>query len=182
MNQLFNVVNGMILWNKILLSNHGHIVILYWTNVDRIYTCSTSWLPIADFMTRNNLANHLSWLLDNIPLTKPPCRPLPTTDAYTRDLLKGRLSPPSSSSQTQNQLIQEGIPPTLNAKSTSESLIEGAGEIARSDDSMGRLTSSAKSKKPSLVSQAALFPTPLPTLLTGSDTTRLKDNESGNCS
>lgn len=112
-------------------------------------------------MTRNNLADHLTWLLNNFSLSTPRQVDLPTpaglylgaSDASdsipppTNSQALRRQEKPSSSnkSQTLSSLSVNG----LRERSGHEPPARDSAQL--SQDNMGRLTSTTKSKKPSLV-------------------------------
>lgn len=117
-------------------------------------------------MTRNNLADQLSWLLNNVAISKPPSRVFPclsdgSSFSSQSSLLRitGGSQPKSSSSTlcSQSSRRPENPPPNDTAKAVywGDDLLDIA-EVSTTtapDDSMARLTSNTKSKKPSLVSQ-----------------------------
>lgn len=110
-------------------------------------------------MTRNNLTDHLSWLLNNVSLTKPACRPLPRVDAFARDFSSQvQPSPPLTSSQS--QASHRAAQSNLNAPALAHTDAGEVEEVFAVQDNMGRLASSGKSRKASLVSQQAAIPTP----------------------
>lgn len=110
-------------------------------------------------MTRNNLTDHLSWLLNNVSLTKPACRPLPRVDALARDFSSQvQPSPPLTSSQS--QASYRAAPSNLNVPVLARADVGEVEEVSAVQDNMGRLASSGKSRKASLVSQQAAIPTP----------------------
>ncbi|RCI15173.1 hypothetical protein L249_6880 [Ophiocordyceps polyrhachis-furcata BCC 54312] len=113
----------------------------------------------AGFMTRNNLAEHLTWLMSNVSSTKPAVQTFPASGAHAPS------QPPQSQTSTAS------APRSRAANSTNRGNIcdsdpRGDGLTASRENtagarSMGRLTSTTKSKKPLLVSQQ--LPTPCAT-------------------
>ncbi|OAQ98199.1 hypothetical protein LLEC1_02300 [Akanthomyces lecanii] len=115
-------------------------------------------------MTRNNLADHLTWLLNNISLSTPRQLDLPApAGLYLSASDASNSIPPPS---TNSQVLRRQEKPQSSQKSQSllklpiNGLHERIGhepsalDTARlSQDNMGRLTSTTKSKKPSLVIQ-----------------------------
>lgn len=114
-------------------------------------------------MTRNNLAEHLTWLLSNVALTKPATRSYPSaSDPVTQQLPQsGKASP-----QTRTRFQPSSTPAPVSGTRTLHPVSTGADEldvggddlvvtreVVVEDCSMGRLTSTTKSKKPLLVSQ-----------------------------
>ncbi|KAJ4163414.1 hypothetical protein LMH87_005146 [Akanthomyces muscarius] len=122
-------------------------------------------------MTRNNLADHLTWLLNNISLSTPRQLDLPTpTGLYLgASDASDSIPPPSTNSQV---LRRQGKPQSSHESQPLSSLpVNGLHERSGheppardtaqlSQDNMGRLTSTTKSKKPSLVIQQAGNTTP----------------------
>lgn len=117
-------------------------------------------------MTRNNLADHLTWLLNNVALSKPHKHQLPTpTDLYLGDLdTFDSEEPPQkapsrnpnfkeSQSQKNNKLRHAPAAHGLAQGDTPQDIEE---EVEVVHENMGRLTSTTKSKKPSLVFQSEI--------------------------
>lgn len=125
-------------------------------------------------MTRNNLADNLSWLLSNTAFSKPLAQPFPCP------------SDPSSLQYSQPQSRRPSIEPRIRSATSSftgdgtngQADIRGVADgLAERGDvqhhhtnratleqhSMGRLTSSTKTKKTVLVSQKHQLPTPAAT-------------------
>lgn len=121
-------------------------------------------------MTRNNLTDHLAWLLDNVSLTKPACLRLSCGNAFAPNVSQQRPASRPNSVQRQESSITslasqhnllQALPSQSDAPITSQLRTDEAGGVVVPEANvMGRLTSSGKSKKPSLVSQQAVFPTP----------------------
>ncbi|XWW92275.1 hypothetical protein V2A60_000198 [Cordyceps javanica] len=122
-------------------------------------------------MTRNNLADHLTWLLNNISLSTPRNHDLPTPVGLYLGAsdVSDSVPPPSSNSQALRR--QEKPQSSRDHQRLSGLSVNGlrertnqeppAHEPARlSQDNMGRLTSTTKSKKPSLVFQQSGNTTP----------------------
>ncbi|KFA70426.1 hypothetical protein S40285_00649 [Stachybotrys chlorohalonatus IBT 40285] len=122
-------------------------------------------------MTRNNLSEHLSWLLKNIALSKPdiPAFPGALDTSLTLESSQPRiLQPPEdirSSTIDVTQPRNRRNPP-LSAVSEPNGT-EGRGRavldqdvVTIGTDNMGRLTSTTKSKKPSLLSRQDYLLTP----------------------
>ncbi|KAL8304280.1 hypothetical protein RB597_004482 [Gaeumannomyces tritici] len=122
-------------------------------------------------MTRNNLRDQLSWLLRDISITLPAGPSLPSApDSF------GSQSEPSQASATRSQPQASAVPalsptdPTPTARSTAvpsgpPSVADAVQPPRRLDTvaaegGMARLTSAAKSKKPSLMVKEQPLPTP----------------------
>ncbi|KAM3551043.1 hypothetical protein MY1884_007928 [Beauveria asiatica] len=122
-------------------------------------------------MTRNNLADHLTWLLNNISLSIPQHYDLPTPAGQylSASDISDSIPPPSTKLQVSRrqenpQASQKPqFPPSLalnglHERTSQESSVR---DLARlSQDNMGRLTLTTKSKKPSLVFQQSEITTP----------------------
>lgn len=140
-------------------------------------------------MTRNNLANHLPWLLSNVQLSRPTGPPLPAVHKFAFDNAPPSITTTASipSQQLAPQPHARDAPPRPSASSSSttlganildidlsldedETLFLGEEEeeiartVARSAE-MKRLTTKG-TKKPSLVSKQEQLPTP-PTTVVG---------------
>jgi bloom syndrome protein len=124
-------------------------------------------------MTRNNLADHLSWLLRNVALTKPATTTFPCTgDRSSGESSNSQLSTSSGGSQPRpppRQAVDAQTQPRQHRGSDS-ALSNSAGNVLHGnpaagleDGNMGRLTSTSKSKRPSLVSRQASLPSPAST-------------------
>lgn len=126
-------------------------------------------------MTRNNLADHLSWLLNDLSLPKPTTPQLPTT-------ADGSQSAPARSQSWDSSLARQvGLEDQKNteernlqkrATSNKPNGLESSSRNAQhldlltaTENSMARLTSSGKANKPGLVSK------PQQQLLTPASTT-----------
>ncbi|RDA85187.1 hypothetical protein CP532_2388 [Ophiocordyceps camponoti-leonardi (nom. inval.)] len=110
----------------------------------------------AGFMTRNNLAEHLTWLMSNVSSTKPAVQTFPAPGAHAPS------QPPQSQTSTASAPRSRAAEP-INRGRTCDLDPRGDGlTVSRANTvearSMGRLTSTTKSKKPLLVSQQ--LPTP----------------------
>ncbi|POR36598.1 ATP-dependent DNA helicase hus2/rqh1 [Tolypocladium paradoxum] len=114
-------------------------------------------------MTRNNLADHLTWLLSNVALTKPPVQAFPGASDPT-SLEASQSQNPRVPARPQTQPSSRSGPgigvTALNRPSRAANDSAGRGndllvthEVTVEEHSMGRLTSTTKSKKPLLVSQ-----------------------------
>ncbi|KAF7561746.1 hypothetical protein G7046_g2407 [Stylonectria norvegica] len=124
-------------------------------------------------MTRNNLADHLSWLLTNLALLKPTTPTLPSTADGPLSCLSQTQH--LTSSGAQRTAIEGSCEPEDAIQSRSRALnisngLGGSGDALRDDDvvtledeNMARLMSNTKSKKPSLVSRQHQLPTPAST-------------------
>ncbi|KAJ6783555.1 hypothetical protein PWT90_07709 [Aphanocladium album] len=115
-------------------------------------------------MTRNNLADHLTWLLNNVSLSTPRHHDLPTpTGLYlSASDISDSIPPPSTNShvskrretpQTSQRPQILSNPPVngLHERNGQQPPIRNSAQL--SQDNMGRLTSTTKPKKPSLVFQ-----------------------------
>lgn len=145
-------------------------------------------------MTRNNLADQLSWLLSNIALSTPPARAYPppgdisfSKDSQSSNPIGGRSQAASSSTISSQTVTDRRAGPSSNVISLTgvgEDIVDTTQVIKVDDDNMVRLTSTSKSKRPSLISQAH---NPLPTPL-GTGEAGLKsrhgtyDQHTGQCS
>lgn len=124
-------------------------------------------------MTRNNLQDQLKWLLRDATLSRPVTLPLPNNDSQGFS---------SSSSQDPSLVSVNGSQPhtrvSVNETETATNQLQTGpgGALSRAGDAvhyitketledgtMGRLTSSVKSKKPSLISRQDHLLTPTPT-------------------
>ncbi|PNY22659.1 ATP-dependent DNA helicase hus2/rqh1 [Tolypocladium capitatum] len=123
----------------------------------------TTWRSYAGFMTRNNLADHLTWLLNNVAVTKPPIQPFPRASDPT-SLEASQSQNQRAPSRSQTQYASRSGPvigvtaPNIPSRAANDSAGRGndllvTHEVTVEEHSMGRLTSTTKSKKPLLVSQ-----------------------------
>ncbi|RDA94471.1 hypothetical protein CP533_2296 [Ophiocordyceps camponoti-saundersi (nom. inval.)] len=108
------------------------------------------------FMTRNNLAEHLTWLMSNASSTKPAAQTFPASGAHAPS------QPPQSQTSTASAPRSRAVN-SINRGNTCDSDARGDDLTVPRDDtvearSMGRLTSTTKSKKPLLISQQLLTP------------------------
>ncbi|EFY90903.1 QDE3 protein [Metarhizium acridum CQMa 102] len=122
-------------------------------------------------MTRNNLADQLSWLLSNVALSKPPLRTFPSAG----DSSSSNTSQPSSietgaayqlrssssiGSQTNSRPRSHALDNAINLNGWGEDFVDTP-QVTVLDDSMVRLASTTKSKRPALISQPQKqLPTP----------------------
>ncbi|KAK2136955.1 hypothetical protein NOF04DRAFT_1391327 [Fusarium oxysporum II5] len=123
-------------------------------------------------MTRNNLAEHLSWLLNDQACSKPVTPSFPVCSDSSQISLP--QSQHSSSQARQNIRTTTSDRPEVVTRGRSDASgtsngRAGLGPISRQtdqvifddeEDVMGRLVLSSKAKKPSLVSKPQQFPTP----------------------
>ncbi|WKT39212.1 hypothetical protein QSH57_001031 [Fusarium oxysporum f. sp. vasinfectum] len=123
-------------------------------------------------MTRNNLAEHLSWLLNDQACSKPVTPSFPVCSDSSQISLP--QSQHSSSQARQNIRTTTSDRPEVVTRGRSDASgtsngRAGLGPISRQtdqvifddeEDAMGRLVLSSKAKKPSLVSKPQQFPTP----------------------
>ncbi|EWZ91704.1 bloom syndrome protein [Fusarium oxysporum f. sp. lycopersici MN25] len=123
-------------------------------------------------MTRNNLAEHLSWLLNHQACSKPVTPSFPVCSDSSQISLP--QSQHSSSQARQNIRTTTSDRPEVVTRGRSDASgtsngRAGLGPISRQtdqvifddeEDAMGRLVLSSKAKKPSLVSKPQQFPTP----------------------
>lgn len=142
-------------------------------------------------MTRNNLAEHLSWLLNDQARSKPvtPSFPVCTDSSQT-----GPSQPQHSASQVRQNLQPVTFFSSGDSSQSRRDASNGRGELDRrswqtdpvrldddDEDTMGRLVMSSKAKKPSLVSkpQQLLTPTSItPNFSSRQDTPVKRSNES----
>ncbi|KAH7328641.1 hypothetical protein B0I35DRAFT_473324 [Stachybotrys elegans] len=116
-------------------------------------------------MTRNNLSDHLSWLLQNIPLSKPTTVGFPShSDVSLSEAPRNRvngsarthLEPPNSlvsvTTKVKSKSQEPGSQGADGLESKACSVQARAPTVSEPED-MGRLTSTTKSKKPSLLSK-----------------------------
>lgn len=129
-------------------------------------------------MTRNNLADHLIWLLRNTSLSKPTSPAFPSnsdpsslefSQSQSQSQSQSRSSLQNSQSRSNTQSnpsartsSRETVPGNAHGLSTAGDALEDICEVKLEDGTMGRLTSATKAKKPSLLSKD-LLPTPAPT-------------------
>ncbi|KAH7181170.1 hypothetical protein DER46DRAFT_34986 [Fusarium sp. MPI-SDFR-AT-0072] len=123
-------------------------------------------------MTRNNLAEHLSWLLNDQACSKPVTPSFPVCSDSSQISLP--QSQRSSSQARQNIRTTTSDRPEVVTRGRSDASgtsngRAGLGPISRQtdqvifddeEDAMGRLVLSSKAKKPSLVFKPQQFPTP----------------------
>lgn len=128
--------------------------------------------PFSVFMTRNNLADHLSWLLSNS--TKPAIPILPhVADPSSSGPSRSQLSEgavaeavfaaKSSQKQTKSAQFEEWLEPKGHGSAGPAGVLDDKDEVIRLDGNMARLTSSSKSRKPLLVSRPQQLLTPAST-------------------
>ncbi|KAF4955377.1 hypothetical protein FSARC_11863 [Fusarium sarcochroum] len=124
-------------------------------------------------MTRNNLAEHLSWLLNDQARSKPATPSFPScTDSSQIGLSQSQHSDSQArqSRQAAPSVRPEDVPQPRDDASNTSNGRGGLGSRLRltdqvildddDDDTMGRLMLSSKSKKPSLVSRPQQLLTP----------------------
>lgn len=118
-------------------------------------------------MTRNNLADHLTWLLNSISISKPHKNdfPAPAELYLGNSEIPDSISPPSTNSETSYRQDKAKNPTSSNLRidglhERTTQALPNRDPAQLSQDNMGRLTSTTKSKKPSLVSQQSLNATP----------------------
>ncbi|KAF7539016.1 hypothetical protein G7Z17_g12506 [Cylindrodendrum hubeiense] len=114
-------------------------------------------------MTRNNLADHLPWLLNNLALPKPSTLTFPSANDGSQSGLSQSQSYNSSGVQeagTETIIDLEDEPFLTRIESSrsnglgrTSTALRDTDQVILVEDTMARLTSSAKSNKPSLFSQ-----------------------------
>lgn len=113
-------------------------------------------------MTRNNLADHLPWLLNNLALPKPSTLTFPSASDGSQSGPSQSQSYDSEAQEVGSETIidlEDGPFPTHPAPNRSNGLgqtstaLRDTDQVILVEDTMARLTSSVKSKKPSLVSK-----------------------------
>ncbi|RGP70564.1 bloom syndrome [Fusarium sporotrichioides] len=144
-------------------------------------------------MTRNNLAEHLSWLLNDQARSKPAIPSFPVCSDSSQAGLSQSQHPDSQVRQTSQPVTSVSIG---NDPQSTRDASNGRGALDRrsrqtdpvilddnddDEDTMGRLILSSKAKKPSLVSrpQQLLTPTSItPNFSSRQDTPVKRSNES----
>lgn len=117
-------------------------------------------------MTRNNLADQLSWLLTNVALvSKPPIQRFPPVGDYLSDNSSQTVEKSSNPSivgpDTSLRCRNSGSDDALYLTGWAEDSVDTPRVVEADDDSsMVRFTSTTKNNRPSLVSQPR---DPLPT-------------------
>lgn len=131
-------------------------------------------------MTRNNLADQLSWLLSNNRSAKPPVWALPPVEDISvskasrsfNSIRGGSQDKFSATRSPQKTVANRRAGPSSNVITLTgwgEDIVDTPQVIEVVDDNMVRLTSTSKSKRPSLVYQPHdPLPTPLGTGESGS--------------
>lgn len=127
------------------------------------------------FMTRNNLRDHLSWLLANVALTAPnaPILP-PARDQPSSDIPSSLPHSTARRSETRTKDVAEpSLYPTLpDIQSLHTEPPDGSTKLARPlevsggvavGEKMGRLTSKSGSKRPALILRQEQLLTPTST-------------------
>ncbi|UNI14913.1 DNA helicase [Purpureocillium takamizusanense] len=116
-------------------------------------------------MTRNNLSEHITWLLQNVALTKPPAPSFPgITDPSSLEASqsqgRGSQSLPARAAALDRSAPNRPPPPGPARDSAwpAVNALPVTYEVTVEDHSMGRMTSTTKSKKPLLVSQRGQQP------------------------
>ncbi|OAA48702.1 QDE3 protein [Metarhizium rileyi] len=139
-------------------------------------------------MTRNNLADQLSWLLSNVALSRPrlqisPCSgdgaPLSRSQTSSVQTAAGSYDRSSSNagSQTNTRLRNLASNNAVDLTGWGEDFVDTP-RVTVASDSMVRLTSTTNSKRPTLVSQT---PQHLPTpSATGDSRSKARSPRSGN--
>ncbi|KAF4459666.1 bloom syndrome [Fusarium albosuccineum] len=122
-------------------------------------------------MTRNNLAEHLSWLLNDQARFKPATPPFPScSDASQAGPSQSQRSDSQGRQTFQSEpsiRTRDGSQSNNDASNTSNGRgglgggLRDTDQVTLEDEAMARLMSSSKSKKPSLVSRPQQLPTPL---------------------
>ncbi|KAG7131208.1 ATP-dependent helicase SGS1 like protein [Verticillium longisporum] len=120
----------------------------------------------ADFMTRNNLGDHLAWLLGNIAITKPTCPSYP----QNLSLSQSQLKPASfeTKSSLSNIAVKRAhsapneIAAAAHANDTPKHTVRDPGGAPNAHEDMAKLMSASKPHKPSLLSKNQQLPTPDP--------------------
>lgn len=123
--------------------------------------------PDVGFMTRNNLTDHLSWLLNNITLCQPTTPPFSTTVSpeypqiqFSQLQTASVPVPTSRSRQRDTNNLRNRASAEVNGLRVRGNAVQDTEEVVAVDGNMGRLTSTTKSKKPSLFSKQEQLPTP----------------------
>ncbi|VUC34466.1 unnamed protein product [Clonostachys rosea] len=124
-------------------------------------------------MTRNNLQDQLKWLLRDAALSRPVTLPLPNNDS--QGFSSSSSQDPSLASVNGSQ-SHTRVSVNETEAATNQSQVGPGGALSRAGDAvhyitdepladgtMGRLTSSVKSKKPALLSRQEHLLTPTPT-------------------
>ena len=115
-------------------------------------------------MTRNNLSEHITWLLQNIALTKPPAHSFPSTtdpSSFEASQSQGAGSqplPPRAPAADRPASNRPPLGPARDLAWPAANVLPVTYEVTVEDHSMGRMTSTTKSKKPLLVSQRGQQP------------------------
>ncbi|KJZ78332.1 hypothetical protein HIM_02370 [Hirsutella minnesotensis 3608] len=113
-------------------------------------------------MTRNNLVEHLSWLLNNVASTRPAAHAYPTPSESISQISsqtrRAALDPESQSQTAASAGTEPARPSNPPPREHRERIDRGDDLIVTHETvvearSMGRLTSTTKPKKPLLVSQ-----------------------------
>jgi hypothetical protein len=128
------------------------------------------WHPDADLMTRNNLNDHLPWLLQHASASKFSIPAYPSAGSATSsrtvtahadlhvDAAVTRSVRESHGRQTPQPDVRVPLQPTHGPTTTYSDIEEDLAEITADDWNMGRLTSASKSNKPSLLSRVDQLP------------------------
>jgi bloom syndrome protein len=130
-------------------------------------------------MTRNNLKDHLSWLIRNTAITQPAGPPLPTPGAtldIALTIAQSTLLEPRNTTNQQQVLAAQPTSitdttrvPSRTATSTDAAQSQEESE-SRTAVGMAKLASSTKSRKPGLVIAQERQPCQQPQLLTPAST------------
>lgn len=133
-------------------------------------------------MTRNNLTDHLSWLLNNFTLLKPTTVPFPSasdaplssnSQSQISDSSERRRNNPRTTLGTQNANVAGAQARNGSNGSGRPATLQDSDQVILVEDTMARLTSTTKSKKPSLVSKQQQLLTPCST--TGNGRSSIRD-------
>ncbi|KAF3346311.1 ATP-dependent helicase SGS1 [Verticillium dahliae] len=122
-------------------------------------------------MTRNNLGDHLAWLLSNVAITKPTCPSYP----QSLSLSQSQLKPASfeTKSTLSNIAVKRAhsapneIAAAAHANDTPKHTVRDPGGAPNAHEDMAKLMSASKPHKPSLLSKNQQLPTPDPSTSAG---------------
>lgn len=120
-------------------------------------------------MTRNNLSDHLSWLLKNVAVSKPTAHEFPnTSDTSSFHFSQSQSTDVPTANPSQATTASSGIDRRITRIEESgrsngppkRDDVQETEVVELEDDSMGRLSLSTKPKKKSLLSQNVQLSTP----------------------
>ncbi|KAL7787532.1 hypothetical protein V8C37DRAFT_390204 [Trichoderma ceciliae] len=123
-------------------------------------------------MTRNNLADHLTWLLKNVALSKPTAYEFPNTSdtsSFHFSQSQSQSTDVSTANLSQATTVSTGVDRRIpwaqesgssNGPPKREEVSQDTEVVILEDDSMGRLSLSTKPQKKSLLSQNGQLATP----------------------